>query len=64
MAWLAKEIKMQSGRDFYSRVNSVIHNLVNKPSDNFIFKVRKFSYNYVYYNCRKTLAETYRTSTK
>lgn len=64
MSWLAKESKMQSGRDFYSRLNTVVNNLLNNPNSTFMYKVRKFSYNYVYYNCRKTLAETYRTSTK
>ena len=59
-----KEVKMQPGRDTYSRVNSVIQTIVNNPNSTFMSKIRKFSYNYVYYNCRKTLAETYRTSTK
>jgi hypothetical protein len=64
MSWLMKEVKMQPGRDFYSRLSNVITNVVNNPNSSFISRVRKFSYNYVYYNCRKTLAETYRTSTK
>lgn len=64
MSWLMKEVKMQPGRDIYSRINSVIQTIVNNPNGTFMSKIRKFSYNYVYYNCRKTLAETYRTSTK
>ena len=64
MSWLAKEVKMQPGKNFYSRLFNVINNLITNPNSTFISKIRKFSYNYVYYNCRKTLAETYRTSTK
>jgi hypothetical protein len=64
MAWLIKESKMQPGRDLYSRLNAVLVNAINNPSATFMSKIRKFSYNYVYYNCRRTLAETYRTSTK
>ena len=64
MAWLIKESKMQPGRDLYSRLNAVLVNAVNNPNATFMSKIRKFSYNYVYYNCRRTLAETYRTSTK
>lgn len=64
MSWLMKEVKMQPGRDLYSRINSVLTTAINDPNSTFISKIRKFSYNYVYYNCRRTLAETYRTSTR
>ena len=64
MSWILKEVKMQPGRDFYSRLNTVLQGIVNNPNSSFMSRIRKFSYNYVYYNCRKTLAETYRTSTK
>jgi hypothetical protein len=38
--------------------------MVYSPKTTWIYKVKKFSHNYVYRNSRKTLAETYRTVTK
>lgn len=64
MHWIMKELKMQSGRTLKDRLNSVLSTLYTNPEKTWIWKIRKFSHNYVYYNCRNTLAETYRTSTK
>ena len=64
MSWLRKEIRMQNAKTFAERLAKVIRTIYVNPSDTFIYRVRKFSYNYVYYNCRKTLAEHYRTVTK
>ena len=64
LAWIAKEIKMQQGRTLDDRVNSVINNICFNPSSLFINKVQNFSTNYVYRNARKSLCETYRTTTK
>jgi hypothetical protein len=55
---------MQSGRTLQDRLNSVISVLYFNPEKTWMWKIRKFSHNYVYYNCRQTLAETYKTSTK
>ena len=64
LAWIAKEIKMQQGRSLKDRVQSIIYNICHKPDTLFVNKVQSFSTNYVYRNARKSLCETYRTSTK
>jgi hypothetical protein len=64
MHWIMRELKMQSGRTLQDRLNSVLTTLYFTPERTWMWKIRKFSHNYVYYNCRQTLAENYRTSTK
>ena len=64
LAWIAKEIKMQQGRTLGDRVSSIVNNICFNPSSLFINKVQSFSTNYVYRNARKSLCETYRTTTK
>lgn len=64
MHWIMRELKMQSGRTLKDRLNTVMTTLYFNPEKTWMWKIRKFSHNYVYYNCRQTLAETYRTSTK
>lgn len=62
MHWLMKEMRLKPGRSLQNRVDGAIESLVFTPKKTWIWKVKKFSHNYVYYNCRKSLAETYRTS--
>ena len=62
MHWLMKEMRLKPGRSLQDRVNSTINTLVFNPKKTWMWKVKKFSHNYVYYNCRKSLAETYRTT--
>lgn len=62
--WLAKELRVKVGRSLQDRLYNLIKLLVFNYSNTWIFRVKKFSNNYVYRNCRRTLAETYRTSTK
>jgi len=62
MHWLMKELRLKPGRSLQNRVDATIDTLVFTPQKTWIWKVKKFSHNYVYYNCRKSLAETYRTS--
>jgi ribosomal protein S7 len=64
LSWIMKEVKMQQGKTFDARVAAVISTLYESPSSLFINKVQKFSINYVYWNSRKSLCETYRTVTK
>ena len=64
MHWIMRELKMQTGRTLQERLNSVLTTLYFNPEKTWIWKIRKFSHNYIYHNCRQTLAETYRTSTK
>ena len=64
MSWIIKEVRMQPGRTIGDRLETVLNTLYSTPHKIFIYKLRKFSSNYVYYNARKTLGETYRTVTK
>ena len=62
--WLAKEIRITNGKKLISRISTVLNNFINFLSQTWVFKIKKFSLNYVYYNLRRSLAETYRTSLK
>ena len=64
LAWIAREVKLQSGRTIQDRVDAVIKAICFSPTSLFINKVQTFSTNYVYRNSRKSLCETYRTTTK
>ena len=64
MYWLSKEIKLKTGKTFHSRFKNLFNDIFFNPQNTWVFKVKRFSYNYVYRNCRSTLAENYRTSTK
>lgn len=60
--WLTKEIRIAPGKTLQDRVDYVIHNFISNTHNTWIWKIKKFSLNYVYYNLRKTLGETYKTS--
>lgn len=64
MFWLAKELRMTPGRQFHERLLQLLKSFIFTPKKTLIFKVKKFSSNYVYRNCRHTLAEHYITVTK
>jgi len=62
--WLVKELQLKPGLDLTSRLINLLTNLLHNPSQTWIYRVKRFSNNYVYRNCRRTLAESYRTVTK
>lgn len=64
MFWLMKELRVRPGRTLRDRLHSLLHNMTFDPKSSWVYRARRFSYNYVYFNCRRTLGETYRTSTK
>lgn len=64
MYWLSKEIKLKSGKTLHNRFQTLFSDILFNPHNTWVSKVKRFSYNYVYRNCRSTLAENYRTSTK
>ena len=64
MHWLSKELKIKPGRNFKERLTTLIQTITSSPELTWIFKVKKFSHNYIYRNSRKTLAENYRSVTK
>lgn len=64
MYWLLKELRMMQGRTIGDRLTQLLRGFIFNPSGTWIHKIKKFSTNYVYRNCRRTLAEHYRTVTK
>lgn len=64
MHWLLKELRIKPGRSMADRLGATLQALCLSPKKTWMWKVRKFSHNYVYRNSRKTLAESYRTVTK
>ena len=64
MYWFNKEVKSCKGINFKSRLNSTLLKYATSPKETFIFKARKFSYNYVYSNHKLGLASTYRTTNR
>jgi hypothetical protein len=64
MYWLAKEIKLKAGKTINTRFQNLFYDIIFSPQNTWVYKVKRFSYNYVYRNSRSTLAETYRTVTK
>lgn len=64
MFWLMKELRMSPGRTLYERLYNVLNTISFDLKKSWMYRVRRFSYNYVYFNCRKTLGDTYRTVTK
>jgi hypothetical protein len=64
MHWLAKELKLKPGKKLYERLWNLTQSIVYEPNLTWIFKIKKFSHNYIYRNAKNTLAENYRTITK
>lgn len=60
--WLMKEVRISPGKTLQDRVNYIIANFLSSPEKTWVWKINKFSLNYVYYNLRNSLAETCRTS--
>ena len=63
LSWLAKELRTRPGHTFSRRLHSLLISLLSETKTLWPYKIKKFSHNYVYRNCRKTLAESYVTST-
>ena len=57
-----KEVRISTGKTLLDRVHSTLRNFIFNVNVTWIWKIKKFSLNYVYYNLRKTLGETYKTS--
>mgnify|MGYP007121698774 FL=1 len=64
MHWLLKELRITPGRTLTDRLKALLTTLITQPKQTWIYRIKKFSHNYVYRNCRHTLAESYRTVTK
>lgn len=62
--WLSKELKIKNSKNLINRFLLLFNDLIFNNKGMWVYKIKKFSYNYVYRNCRNTLAETYRTTTK
>lgn len=62
--WLNKELKITNGKTLSDRLGSLVSRVTYDLKSTWIYRIRKFSYNYVYRNCKNNLARTYRTSTR
>lgn len=62
MHWLMKEVRITGGKTLGERIHNVLRNFIVNTESTWIWKIKKFSLNYVYFNLRKTLGETYKTS--
>lgn len=62
--WLVRELKVSTGRTFQDRITSTLHNFFFNLKKTWMYRIKKFSYNYVYRNCRLTLADNYITTKK
>lgn len=62
MHWLSKEVRISSGKTLQERLDNVVKNFVLNPHATWIWKIKRFSLNYVYFNLRRTLGETCKTS--
>ena len=62
--WLFKELKFQTGRTYKTKLLTLFNTIFFNPDMLFLHKIKKFSYNYVYYNCKNSLQKTYKTVIK
>jgi hypothetical protein len=60
--WLMKEVRISAGKTLKDRIYNTLQSFIFTTYNTWIWKIKKFSLNYVYYNLRKTLGETYKTS--
>ena len=59
--WLMKEIRVAPGTKLQDRLTFIIQKFLLTPRETMIWKINKFSQNYVYYHLRKSLGETCKT---
>ena len=62
--WLSKELKMQVGKKLKLRLHSLFTNIFFNKKSLFLYKIKRFSYNYIYENCKNSLQKTYKTVAK
>ena len=61
MFWVNKEVQLSSQRTLQARLSQVVNILAQNPSNSWVWKIRKFSLNFVYFNFRRSLAESYKS---
>lgn len=59
--WVCREIQLSTHKRLASRIFETLKILLKKPTHSWLWKIRKFSLNYIYFNFRKSLAENYKT---
>lgn len=62
MRWIAKDIKFYQSQKINQRLKSIFTNLMLNPEQNFSWKSKIFSHNYVFKNFRKSLMITLKTT--
>jgi len=59
---IAKDVKFNEGTVLEQRIANSLHTLKTNPTESFIWRINKFSHNYVFKNFKKTLLTTLRTT--
>ena len=62
--WLLKDMKTATGKTLKERLFTTLKNFLDNPHNSLPWKIKKFSLNYGYYNLRRSLLETYKTSSR
>lgn len=62
--WLLKDVKTTLGKTLKERLLTTLKNFLDNPQNSLPWKIKKFSLNYGYYNLRRSLLETYKTSSR
>jgi len=57
--WLIKEMRMSTQRKLHLRILQTLINMSHNPLETWPYRIKLFTYNYVYQNCKKTLATNY-----
>jgi len=63
LKWIAKEIKFNTEKKFSGRIKKTFFNIKNNPESTFAWKSKTFSHNYVFRHFKKTLMESFKTTT-
>lgn len=60
-SWLIKELRVLPERGIIDRLTHLLLKLLHTPLKTWVSRVKTFSYNYIYRNCKRTLAVNYKS---
>jgi hypothetical protein len=59
--WLIKEIKISDFKSFSNRIIEILNKIFNQIKYTFVWKIKQFSYHYVFKNFKNSLLTNYKT---
>jgi len=59
--WILRELKLKNGRYLINRFLLLFETIIHNPKQTWVYKMKKFSHNYVFLNAKYTLGRNYRT---